>query len=313
MARPQKAGLSYFPLDVDFFEDEKIQLISAEFGIKAEPLILRLLCKIYKNGYYYQWGDDQCLLMVKSIGVGDCSKRWVEEVIKGLVRRCFFDKKCFDSSKILTSTAIQSRYITAITKRVLKTDNMPFWLLSSQSTPETPVNPEETPINPTETLVNPTETQHIKLNEMKVNKSKLKETISKEEQREMLEIFFFKRYAKRPQLEKARFLNHYSSTNWLNANGHLITDKVACCGNWKIAKDSELMVVDFVTKWESVYKVHKNDILLTDVYNAKMNDGKLTIYCTKEFALYLEENLTTYKQALTESFEITNGISYMKI
>ena len=313
MARPQKAGLSYFPLDVDFFEDEKIQLISAEFGAKAELLILRLLCKIYKNGYHYQWGEDQCLLLLKSMGAVDCSREWVEEVIKGLVRRCFFDKGCFDSFRILTSTAIQNRYITAITRRVLKTDNMPFWLLSSQSTPETIINPEETPVNPTETLINPTETLQSKLNEMKVNKSKLKEIISKEDQREMLEIFFFKRYAKRPQLERARFLNHYSSTNWLNANGHLITDKVACCGNWKIAKDCELMIVDFVTKWESVYKVHKNDILLTDVYNAKMNDGKLTIYCTKEFALYLEENLTTYKQALIESFEITNGISYMKI
>ena len=36
MARPNKIGLDYFPLDVDIFEDEKISAISGEFGIKGE-------------------------------------------------------------------------------------------------------------------------------------------------------------------------------------------------------------------------------------------------------------------------------------
>ncbi len=30
MARPNKQGLDYFPLDVDFFNDEKIEAISGE-------------------------------------------------------------------------------------------------------------------------------------------------------------------------------------------------------------------------------------------------------------------------------------------
>ena len=33
MARPNKTGLDYFPLDIDFFDDEKIVAISGEFGI----------------------------------------------------------------------------------------------------------------------------------------------------------------------------------------------------------------------------------------------------------------------------------------
>ena len=32
MARPKKNGLSYFPLDVDFFEDPKIKILRARYG-----------------------------------------------------------------------------------------------------------------------------------------------------------------------------------------------------------------------------------------------------------------------------------------
>ncbi|MCZ3393276.1 DUF4373 domain-containing protein, partial [Enterococcus faecium] len=41
MARPIKQGLDYFPLDVDFFEDEVIDGISGEFGIKGELITIK--------------------------------------------------------------------------------------------------------------------------------------------------------------------------------------------------------------------------------------------------------------------------------
>lgn len=52
MARPIKEGLDYFPLYVDIFEDEKIEAISGEFGIKGEIIVVKLLCAIYKKGYF---------------------------------------------------------------------------------------------------------------------------------------------------------------------------------------------------------------------------------------------------------------------
>lgn len=58
----QIMGLDYFPMNVDFFEDDKIELIEAEFGIKGSILAVKLLCKIYKEGYFYKWGEDECLL-----------------------------------------------------------------------------------------------------------------------------------------------------------------------------------------------------------------------------------------------------------
>lgn len=112
MARKNKIGLDYFPLDVDFFEDDKIELISSEFGSKGETITLRLLCKIYRNGYFYQYGPDESLLFAKRVGNG-ITGTLVDEVVKGLVKRSFFHKGVFDQFAILTSLGIQRRYLEA--------------------------------------------------------------------------------------------------------------------------------------------------------------------------------------------------------
>lgn len=112
MARKSKSGLSYFPFDVDFFNDDKIELVSSEFGIKGEIIAIRLLCLIYREGYYYKWGKDESLLFAKRVGNG-LTGALVEEVVNGLVKRSFFDKGVFDRFKILTSRGIQTRYLEA--------------------------------------------------------------------------------------------------------------------------------------------------------------------------------------------------------
>lgn len=112
MARPLKTGLSYFPLDVDFFNDDKIELISSEFGAKGEVIAIRLLCQIYRNGYFYQWGKDESLLFAKRVGNG-VTGALVDEVVAGLVKRSFFDERVFNRFKILTSKGIQKRYLEA--------------------------------------------------------------------------------------------------------------------------------------------------------------------------------------------------------
>lgn len=113
MARTTKKGLDYFPMNVDFFEDDKIQLIESEFGLKGSYIAIRLLCKIYKEDYYYQWGDDQCLLFSKTIGNGIVPSL-VNEVVNGLIKRGIFNKAVFDSFRILTSKGIQNRYFDAV-------------------------------------------------------------------------------------------------------------------------------------------------------------------------------------------------------
>lgn len=117
MSRRGKTGLDYFPLDVDFFEDTKIGLIESEFGVKGPIVAIKLLCKIYRNGYYYHWGHDECMLFARNDMGGELELNAVNEVVKGLVRRRFFDERCFNSFQILTSSGIQRRFLEASGRR----------------------------------------------------------------------------------------------------------------------------------------------------------------------------------------------------
>ena len=40
MARPQKAGIDYFPMDVDMDQDDKILLIEAEHGVEGFGILV---------------------------------------------------------------------------------------------------------------------------------------------------------------------------------------------------------------------------------------------------------------------------------
>lgn len=109
-------GIEYYHFDVDFFDDDKIALIEGEFGVKGSVIAIRLLCKIYREGYYYQWGNDECLLFARKSGA-DIVPNTVQEVVNGLVRRSFFDKGVFDQFGVLTSRGIQQRYFEAVKRR----------------------------------------------------------------------------------------------------------------------------------------------------------------------------------------------------
>lgn len=115
MARPTKDGLDYFPLDVDVFEDEKIEAIAGEFGLKGEIAVIKLLCAIYKKGYFILWNDlTQATLLKRLPGV---SKEMLNQIVNRLVIWGFFDKKLFDSVEVLTSENIQATYFEATKRR----------------------------------------------------------------------------------------------------------------------------------------------------------------------------------------------------
>ena len=58
MGRPVKKGLDYFPTDVDFFEKEEIKFFSVECGASGICALMKLMCNIYRNGYYVEWSKD---------------------------------------------------------------------------------------------------------------------------------------------------------------------------------------------------------------------------------------------------------------
>lgn len=157
MARPKKQGLDYFPLDVDFFSNEKILAISGEFAVKGEIITLRLLCEIYQNGYFVEYSE---LLKNKLARLGGLSSGLIDEVVKKLVVYGFFDKAIFREHNILTSKSIQVQYEEA-TKRRKNNDKTRFWLLKK-------VNVD---INPQAEEVNVDIYSQRKVKESKVNKT----------------------------------------------------------------------------------------------------------------------------------------------
>lgn len=132
MARPTKKGLDYFPFDVDFFEDEKIAAISGEFGLKGEIVAVKLLCAIYRNGYFILWSDMLRLKILRDLpGV---SPDLLDKIVNRLVRWEFFDKALFDSVGVLTSRGIQKRYLS-VARRRTGTEEMPYLVVDVDGNP----------------------------------------------------------------------------------------------------------------------------------------------------------------------------------
>lgn len=120
MARPTKLGLDYFPHDTHTDEDTALQLLEAEFGLDGYAVYFKLLESIYAQGYAKQWGEDECLLFAKKMGAVNVPK--LSEIIKGCIRRSLFDEGVYNLFQILTSKAIQLRWLEAKRKDVSAID-----------------------------------------------------------------------------------------------------------------------------------------------------------------------------------------------
>ena len=162
MARPRKTGLDYFPFDVDFFSDEKVVCIAGEYGVKGELTIIKLLCAIYRNGYFVVWCDSLKYKLTRELdGV---SGRLLEEIVRALVKRGFFDRDLFYSGKVLTSKGIQRRYFEACRLRKRGQD-LPYLLVPAG------VSSMETGVSSLETRVSNKESTQSKVKEKKLNLS----------------------------------------------------------------------------------------------------------------------------------------------
>lgn len=115
MARSKQIGLTYFPFDVDFFENEKIEALSGEFGIKGELAVIKLFCAIYKNGYYLEWNDLQKMKLLKRLpGV---SSSLLDQIIKKLVKWELLNQDIFTQHSVMTSKNIQNQFINSTKRR----------------------------------------------------------------------------------------------------------------------------------------------------------------------------------------------------
>lgn len=167
MARPNKKGLDYFPLDVNIFNDEKIAAIGGEFKLKGEIVVIKLLCAIYRNGYYLEWSEINKMNILRTLHDA-VSANLLEDIVKRLVRWGFFDESLFNTSGVLTSRNIQECYFSATARRKHVTTKYPYILLTNAKTDVNVCN------NPVNVCNNPTQHtfMHAETPQIKVNKSK---------------------------------------------------------------------------------------------------------------------------------------------
>lgn len=115
MAAPFKTGLNSFQFDVDFFADDRIEALSGEFGMFGELAAIKLLCTIYRNGYYIEWSELHKRKLAKSLpGI---ELQTLEAIIEQMIGYGFFDRGMFDNYGVLTSVEIQENYLSATRRR----------------------------------------------------------------------------------------------------------------------------------------------------------------------------------------------------
>lgn len=114
MARPLKEGLDYFPLDVDIDQDDKIAMIEALHGAEGFAVVIKLLMKIYKEGYVYEWTKREQVLFSRRVNVDINS---VEVIVNDCINEGLFNKNLYEQYNVLTSKGIQSRYLEAVKRR----------------------------------------------------------------------------------------------------------------------------------------------------------------------------------------------------
>lgn len=168
MARPQKNGLDYFPLDVDIDQDDKVALIEAQHGITGFAIVIKLLMKIYKNSYFYEWTEKEQLLFSKRVNV-DINQ--VNVVINDCVKWGLFEDNLLKTHKILTSKGIQRRYLEAAGRRQ-KVEMSKEYLLLDKDIVNVYKNLVIVNINDGSEVVNVDINPQSKVKESKVKKSK---------------------------------------------------------------------------------------------------------------------------------------------
>ena len=154
-------GINYFPVSVNFMEENAMEVIEAKYGIKGPAIVLKLLCKIYKEGYYIRWDEEQCLIFANKAG-REVQTEEVKGIIKILFIKGILDENSYRENGILTSESIQKVWLEATKRRKRELSELPYLIVKPEKEngkPDTPsitqeiqqpelFKGEKTPVNP---------------------------------------------------------------------------------------------------------------------------------------------------------------------
>ena len=154
-------GINYFPVGVNFMEENAMEVIEAKYGIKGPAIVLKLLCKIYKEGYFIRWDEEQCLIFANKAG-REVQAEEVQGIIEILFIKGILDRNSYRENGILTSENIQKVWLEATKRRKRELSELPYLIVKPEKEngkPDTPsitqeiqqpelFKGEKTPVNP---------------------------------------------------------------------------------------------------------------------------------------------------------------------
>ena len=124
-------GINYFPVGVNFMEENAMEVIEAKYGIKGSAIVLKLLCKIYKEGYFIRWDEEQCLIFANKAG-REVQAAEVQGIIEILFIKGIMDKNSYLENGILTSENIQKVWMEATKRRKRELSELPYLMVKTE-------------------------------------------------------------------------------------------------------------------------------------------------------------------------------------
>ena len=239
MSRPRKAGLDYFPLDVDFFSDRKIKVLMAQFGSDGVLLYLYILCEAYRtHGYYLDMDDD--FRFVASADLNITSDK-IGLMLNFLLDRSLLDSTLARRDKVLTSHGIQARYQQAVRMRAAKNEILVekrLWLLTEEETEsfiQVRLSENYSEKNPGYSEKNPSFSREKSPKESKVKDSTEQDRTGEQEKEKRSSRFIpptveeVRAYCKerKNNVDPEQFVAFYSSKGWMVGQNKM--------RNWKYA------------------------------------------------------------------------------
>ena len=130
----------------NFMEENAMEVIEAKYGIKGSAIVLKLLCKIYKEGYFIRWDEEQCLIFANKAG-REVQAAEVQGIIEILFIKGIMDKNSYLENGILTSENIQKVWMEATKRRKRELSELPYLMVKTEKENDKPEKESGKPDN----------------------------------------------------------------------------------------------------------------------------------------------------------------------
>lgn len=315
MASITKTGLSYYTIDTDRYQDRRIKRLKKSFGCQGIAVYDYILCEIYRvQGCGSEWDEDTAFDVAEYFGL---KESLVEEIVKYCGAVGLFDKELL-SGGIITSAAIQRRYLEMCSRAKRTNVVIPEKYKLPNLSEKTAILPEEMPILPEKTGNPPNysgsspntraiekEKESIIVNEnnnslslslSQPSESKEFDKLLAQQRENIFRIFFFKNFCK-PEQEVENFLTHYAANGWRRSGGIAIKtgeQLLACARQWNQKSEKMRFDGDLLNRYKAFYDAvirggrwgqEQLGVLLQGLVSLKWSDlsqSKIEIRCTKE-------------------------------